>query len=109
MVAHRPGKTYSRRSLYETVLESSPIVRQIQTLVLIGICQFPIVVGGKAATVGKGDHYGYLHRRIGGIYQVQIEPVALAVLIDIGIVVNGRVIVIIGDVTLYAVALHQNV
>ena len=101
MVAHSPGEANSRGSLDEAVFELPPEIGQVHACVL--------VVGGVAAAIGEAHHHGNGMRGVGGIDQVQIERVASRSLVVIRIVVHAGVVLIVRDVTLDAVALHQDI
>jgi hypothetical protein len=66
-------------------------------------------VRGTAVAIGKGNHHRNLMRGIGGIDQIQKERIALTTLIAVWIVINRRVVKIIGNVALETIALHEDV
>ena len=92
MVAHGPCKTDGSGTFDEAVLELSPGVGQVHALMLVGIGQFAIAVGGEAIAVGERDQNRHGTRRIGRIDKIKIERIADIVFIDIGKVVDAWVV-----------------
>ena len=106
MVAYRPGKAYGSSPLYETVFKGTPRIGQEHALMLVGIGQLTAAVGGIAVAIGERHQHRHLCRRVGRIDQVQVEPVALTVLIHVRIIIYGGVIVVVRNVAVDAITLQ---
>ena len=109
MIAYGPGKADSRSALNEAVVEGTPEIGQIHTLMLVGIRQFAIAGGGKTVAIGEGDQHGYRTRRIGGIDQIEVERVASGGMIGIRIIVDRWIVMVVRDVAMDAITFHQDI